>query len=202
MTRTLLIAVSLLGSAVFQTAQPARIPPPDVDLGDTRGADFDTQAVGTATPADFDFLVGTWNFQFQQQAEPGKDRPTQTGVWTVQNTHDGHIVEDVWRLGTTPPTRRSRIACSIRRESSGKFKARSRSEAGGRRHRVEPGERAAPGPALHLVGAARPASRYFDITDTSFRWRADGSSDQGKTWTPDIWKMRATRTGENLPRRM
>ena len=101
MTRTLLIAVFLLGSAVFQTAQPAQVSPPDVDLGDTRGADFDVQAVGTATPADFDFLVGTWTFQFQQQAEPGKYRPTQTGVWTVQKTHDDHIVEDVWRLGTT-----------------------------------------------------------------------------------------------------
>ena len=101
MTRTLLIAMSLLGSAVYQAAQPAQVPPPDVDLGDTRGADFDAQAVGTATPVDFDFLVGTWSFQFQQQAEPNKYRPTQTGVWTVQKTHDGHIVEDVWRLGTT-----------------------------------------------------------------------------------------------------
>ena len=101
MTRTLLIAMSLLGSAVYQAAQPAQVPPPDIDLGDTRGADFDAQAVGTATPVDFDFLVGTWSFQFQQQAEPNKYRPTQTGVWTVQKTHDGHIVEDVWRLGTT-----------------------------------------------------------------------------------------------------
>ena len=156
MTRTLLIAVSLLGSAVFQTAQPAQVPPPDVDLGDTRGADFDAQAVGTATPADFDFLVGTWTFQFQQQAEPGKYRPTQTGVWTVQKTHDGHIVEDVWRLGTTTnPTITYRVFNPSRKlwEIQG-----TKPERGGWDDGIawSPGERAVPGPALQFLGAVRP----------------------------------------------
>ena len=57
MTRSLLIVVSLLSSAVFATAQSAQVPR-DIDLGDTRGANFDAQTAGTGTPADFDFLVG------------------------------------------------------------------------------------------------------------------------------------------------
>ena len=194
MTRTLLIAMSLLGSAVYQAAQPAQVPPPDVDLGDTRGADFDAQAVGTATPVDFDFLVGTWSFQFQQQAEPNKYRPTQTGVWTVQKTHDGHIVEDVWRLGTTTnPTITYRVFNPSRKlwEIQG-----TKPERGG----WDDGIAWSQGNVRYLVQHFNSSAlfvriKYFDITGTSFRWRADGSSDQGKTWTPDIWKMRASRTG-------
>ena len=191
MTRTLLVTASVLGAAVFATAQSAQVPP-DVDLGDTRGANFDTQAVGTATPADFDFLVGTWDFLFQQQAEPGSYRPTQTGVWTVQKTHDSHIVEDVWRLGaTTNPTITYRIFNPSRKlwEIQG-----TKPERGG----WDDGIGWSQGNVRYLVQHFNSSGllvriKYFDITGTSFRWRADGSSDQGKTWTADIWKMHAVR---------
>jgi hypothetical protein len=35
--------------------------------------------------------------------------------------------------------------------------------------------------------------RYYDITAEHFLWRADASSDGGKTWTRDFWKIEARR---------
>jgi hypothetical protein len=35
--------------------------------------------------------------------------------------------------------------------------------------------------------------RYFAITDTAFLWRADMSSDGGKSWFNDRWTMSARR---------
>ena len=36
--------------------------------------------------------------------------------------------------------------------------------------------------------------KYYAITANHFLWRADGSSDGGRTWQLDLWKMEATRT--------
>ena len=195
MTRSLLVVLSLLSPAVLHSGQsPQTAAAADVDLGDTRGANFDPQAVGAATPADFDFLIGTWNFQFQQRGDTDTYRPVQNGVWVVEKTHDGHIVEDVWRLGTTTnPTITYRVFNPSRKlwEIQG-----TKPERGG----WDDGIAWSQGNARYLVQHFNSSGlfvriKYFDITDTSFRWRADGSSDQGKTWMLDIWKMRATRTG-------
>jgi hypothetical protein len=40
----------------------------------------------------------------------------------------------------------------------------------------------------------QPRWRFTDITPTSFTWRAESSSDGGRTWTFDE-QMLATRTG-------
>jgi len=35
--------------------------------------------------------------------------------------------------------------------------------------------------------------RYYAVTPDHFLWRADGSSDGGKTWIRDFWKIEANR---------
>jgi hypothetical protein len=38
--------------------------------------------------------------------------------------------------------------------------------------------------------------RYYSIEPNHFLWRADGSSDGGKTWMRDVMLIEATRTGQ------
>jgi len=35
--------------------------------------------------------------------------------------------------------------------------------------------------------------RYYAVTRDHFLWRADGSTDVGKTWMRDFWKIEANR---------
>ncbi len=193
MTRMFLVLMAVLGATMAEFAQSAQpSPPPDVNLGDTLGANFDPKTPGTATSQDFDFLVGTWDFQFQQRADATTYRPTQTGVWTVEKTHDGHIIADVWRLGTTTnPTITYRVFNPTRKlwEIQG-----TKPERGG----WDDGIGWADGNKRFLVQHFNSSGllariKYFDITANSFRWRTDGSTDDGKTWTLDLWKMTAKR---------
>jgi len=195
MTRSFLVFLALLGFVPVEFRQaPQSAPPPDINLGDTLGASFDPKAVGTATAQDFDFLVGTWDFQFQQRADSTTYRPTQTGRWEVTKTHDGHIVEDVWRLGTTTnPTITYRVFNPSRHlwEIQG-----TKPERGG----WDDGIAWSRGNERYLVQHFNSSGllariKYFDITDKSFRWRTDGSNDDGKTWVLDLWKMTASRAG-------
>ena len=36
--------------------------------------------------------------------------------------------------------------------------------------------------------------RYYAVTRDHFLWRADGSTDGGKTWMRDFWKIEANRS--------
>ncbi len=39
--------------------------------------------------------------------------------------------------------------------------------------------------------------KYYAITPDHFLWRADGTSDGGKTWRKDVWKMEANASFAN-----
>jgi hypothetical protein len=43
-------------------------------------------------------------------------------------------------------------------------------------------------------------TRFYDITPTSFRFRQDRSSDEGKTWTEGILAIEAKRVAASAPR--
>lgn len=164
-------------------------PAPSVAAPDTLGANFDADRVGRGTPGDFDFLVGTWSFRFQQRDERGGFRPVQTGTWTAVKTHGGAIVEDVWRLGNTetPP---SRGASSIRSAAWEIQGVRPRSV------QWHPGIAWSEGDQRFVVqtfGPMRARIRYYQVTPDHFLWRADGSEDGGRTWVADIWKLEAHR---------
>ena len=42
-------------------------------------------------------------------------------------------------------------------------------------------------------GALITRIRYYQVTPNHFLWRADGSTDGGKTWIRDFWKIEADR---------
>jgi len=50
--------------------------------------------------------------------------------------------------------------------------------------------------AIQRYGTAIMRIRYFAIEPNRFLWRADRSTDGGKTWVRDWWTMEATRIGK------
>ena len=83
--RRLFPILALLAGA----AAPASAQVPDVPTPDTLGANFRHDSVGTATPADFDFLDGKWNIRFQSRKSPTEFRPARAGTWSAHRTHEG-----------------------------------------------------------------------------------------------------------------
>jgi hypothetical protein len=168
---------------------------PDVQTPDALGANFDARAIGKGTPADFDFLIGTWTFRFQQRGEGNQFRAVQPGEWVTRKTHDGAVVEDTWRLGaSTNPTITYRVFNQAKQiwELQGTHPRTGGWDAGIAWTRPDRADE------RYLVqhfndGKLLVRIKYYEIKADSFRWRADGSSDEGKTWTPDIWKMEAVR---------
>ncbi len=71
----------------------------EIALPDTLGANFALadSARGLATAADYDALVGTWEFRFQPRRQDGAFWPPFTGHWTFEKVAGGGIVEDRWR---------------------------------------------------------------------------------------------------------
>ena len=187
-----LVAAMLMASAVLTNPQSAL---PDVAPPAALGASFDPKAVGKGTPADFDFLIGSWTFRFQQRGEGGVFRPSQPGEWTTRKAYDGAVVEDLWRLGgSTNPTITYRVFNQAKQlwELQGTHPRTGGWDAGIAWTRPDHADE------RYLVqhfndGKLLVRIKYYQITPTSFRWRADGSGDEGKTWTLDLWKMEATR---------
>jgi hypothetical protein len=173
-----------------QAPRPAALP--DISLGDALGANFDPDAIGTGTPHDFDFLLGTWDFRFQQRKDETSFAPTTPGVWTTQKTHDGFIVEDVWNLGATD---NPSITYRVFNPARGLWEIQGTKPKTGA---WNPGIAWSSGDRRYLVqhfgnGGLLVRIKYYDITENAFKWRADGTTDRGKTWTLDLWKMEATR---------
>ena len=109
----------------------------------------------------------------------------------IRKVHDGLVIEDVWRKGNTDnPTITYRIFDPVL----------ERWKLQGFRPRTgvwDPGVSWSDGTDRFVVqtfGEQLLARiRYYEIRPNSFRWRADGSLDGGKTWMRDLWKMDATR---------
>lgn len=178
-----------------------------IALPDTLGANFaiadSARALGS--PADFDFLVGTWHFTFQSRRPDGTFNPSFVGHWFVskrdseryttdQKPVETALVEDQWRPDDADAAM-----------SAGTYTYRAFSS---QRHLWaiqgintyaadwEPGLAWGDATNRYLVqhyGTAIERIRYFAITATQFLWRADRSTDGGKTWILDHWTMQATR---------
>jgi hypothetical protein len=190
--------IPLALSALCMLADSARAQQPTVRRADTLGANFDHTQVGTGTPNDFDFLVGTWEYVFQtrKREAPGEYETAWPGTWTARKTHDGLIVEDVF--STRPPTGERGNTVTYRVFNP----QRKVWEIQGVRARQGvwlPGTAWSDGKDRFLVQNYPDQGmlmriRYYDISNEHFLWRADGSRDGGKTWTKDVWLIEATRT--------
>ena len=164
---------------------------------DTLGAAFDDQHPGTATPTDWEFLVGRWDFRYQQRTPTtGQFGPVRTGVWTAGPSHGGAIMEDEFALDA-PATGARNATVTYRIFDSAKH-LWAIEGVGTSRGVWQPGQAWSDGAARYVV-QDNPATgirlriRYYAIEKDHFLWRADGSRDGGKTWLRDVLLIEATR---------
>lgn len=175
---------------------------PDVPTPDTLGANFRHDSVGTSTPTDFDFLDGKWNIRFQSRKSATEFNPAVAGTWTGRRTHDGLVLEDEFSLINPKDGSRS-LTLTYRVYN----KARKTWEIAG--VAAKQGSPFAPGVSwsdgrdrfvVQTYGTGENALitriRYYQVTADHFLWRADGSTDGGKTWIRDFWKIEANRARE------
>ena len=151
---------------------------------------------GTGTPQDFDFLIGAWDITYNSKA-PGIP-PKVRGRWTATRQADGRLIADEFRLfGADGATVALGMTYRVFDPSKKVWNARYVDAVNsplwheGRAWRDGPDirldQRTPAGAILRI--------RYSDITPETFRWRADRSTDGGKTWVADAIRIEARREG-------
>ena len=195
-----LLGVILVGPSLSAQTRSITFP-------DTLGANFaiadSARELGSAT--NFDFLVGTWHFTFQGRQPDGTFYPPFTGHWFVTKRDSERYTADQKQIETVFVEDQWRPDDADAAASAGTYTYRAFSS---QRHLWtiqgintyqadwEPGLAWGDATNRYLVqhyGPAIERIRYFAITPTQFLWRADRSSDGGKTWLLDHWTMQATR---------
>jgi len=193
------VRIIVLGVVLGSVAAPpvtAQLPP--VPVRNSLGAQVGDSGVGTAT--DYDALIGGWNIRFQSASRVGKDgspteySPPRAGTWTFRRTHGGRMVEDEFRLGTSESggTFTYRIFNPTRNlwEIQGTDVGSGRWDGG--ISWSDGGDRL----VVQHTGSGVIRVRYYEITADHFLWRADASTDGGKTWLKDVMKIEADRRRE------
>lgn len=145
---------------------------------------------------DFDYLLGDWEFTSDNK-EYGKAR----GFWSAVRLAPGGEILDEYRIvgdsGETwyvSATIRSYNAVLDQWELISTDRGRGLHDFGTAR-RV--------GPDMHIeqtfgVMSDQPSHwriRYYNIQADRFSWKADRSTDSGKTWTTDYLRIEARRLG-------
>jgi hypothetical protein len=189
-----------LSHAVAQSRPTPASPPAAprlVQFGDTLGANFSIADSATlhGTPADFDFLVGVWEFEFQPRRADGEFYPPFHGHWTaVKKLSPNAFIEDHFRADD--PGAPADLGTWTYRVYNPTRKLWTMQGVGSENGYWQPGLCWSNGGNRYLIqrdGAGLLRIRYSNITDTSFLWRADRTADGGKTWVRDWWTMRARR---------
>jgi hypothetical protein len=172
-----------------------------IPLPDTLGANFSIadSAVRSATPEDYDAVLGVWHFTFQQRNGDGTYGAPFAGHWTFRKRPGGRaVIEDQWRRDD--PSRPFEAGTLTYRAYN---PTRKLWEVQGTSTNNNapwlPGVGWSDSTNRYLVQYyGRDAIirfRYFAIEPNHFLWRADMSSDAGKSWTRDWWVMEVTRVG-------
>lgn len=168
----------------------------EIPLPDTLGANFSIadSATKQGTPADYDALVGVWEFRFQTRNNDGSFFPAFSGHWTFDKKPGGLLIEDRWR-GDNPKQPMDASTYTVRTfdPATRVWRMVGMSTSGGE---FAPGLTWTDGAdrfAIQHEGRAIMRIRYFAIEDNHFLWRADRTVDGGKTWLRDAWTMEARR---------
>lgn len=168
----------------------------EIPLPDTLGANFaiadSTKMAGTL--ADYDTLLGTWEFRFQSRRSDGGFWPSFTGHWTFEKKPGGGLIEDRWR----PDNPGSPMAQSLYtyRTFDPKRKIWQMIGSSSNGGEIQPGltwSDATSRFAIQRAGGQLTRIRYLSIEPNSFLWRSDVSNDGGKTWLLDAGTMIARR---------
>jgi len=188
----------LLGVAPMMAQNQVSVPRA-IQLPDTLGANFpaaDT-LTGTSGPADYDFLVGAWSFQFQPRRQDGSFLPAFSGHWVFTRKETGGqgvLLEDHWR--PDDPSSTWDAGTWTYRAYNPTRKLWEMEGINISRGAWQPGLMWTAGESRLLTewyGTMLVRFRYFDIQPDRFLWRADATFDQGKTWILDYWTMEVHR---------
>ena len=193
---TFIAALGAPETAQSQTGTPPRSPRV-IELPDTLGANFSVADSATAkgTLNDWDFLVGLWQFRFQQRYADGTFRPPFSGHWSAEKKNvDGGFVEDHWWSDNPARTWDSGTwTYRVFEAGTSRWMMQGVDTQGGL---WQPGLTWSDGSNRYVIqhnGSVLMRIRYFNITPNSFSWRADLSRDGGVTWVRDWWAMQVQR---------
>jgi Domain of unknown function (DUF4440) len=173
----------------------------EIALPDTMGAAF---AVGDSankagSSADYDALLGTWEFRFQVRNGDGTFQPAFTGHWTFDKKPGGGLVEDHWR--PDDPSTPTGVSLHTYRVFDADRKVWQMIGASSNGGPIQPGLTwsDSSGRVRFAIQRSRGVLvriRYLDIEPDRFLWRSDRSWDDGKTWLRDAGIMEARRIGK------
>jgi hypothetical protein len=168
----------------------------EIVLPDTLGANFSIADSTTkaGTLADYDALLGTWEFRFQSRGQDGSFYPAFTGHWTFEKKPGGGLIEDRWRPDD-PSTPMAQSLYTYRTFDPQRkvWQMIGSSSQGGE---IEPGLTWSDGThryAIQRNHGVLSRIRYLSIGPNDFLWRSDRSIDGGKTWLLDAGIMEAKR---------
>ena len=170
-------------------------------LGGQSSAD---RARAAARPGDFDFLEGKWTIVYNN-AQPGIP-PDLRGTWTATKQADGRVLYDEFRiLGPTGETvslgASYRVFDHVRKQWDCRYVQLILPGEEGPQQLAQWAEFTA-WPEGSTLRVDQKSSRgslritYYDIAKDHFRWKADVSSDGGKTWKADQIRIEARRALE------
>ena len=178
-----LCATTLLGAAAASAQTAVKKTPEQIN------------ASYEAHKGDFDYLLGDWEFTAENK-QYGKFR----GYWSAVRLAEGQILDEYRVTGDkgemiyVTTTLRAYNAVLDRWELVGMDEGNGLQDVGTAR-RV--------GNEIHLeqrfgVMSAEPSTwkiRYFGIRPDGFSWKADRSTDGGKTWVAGFMQIEARRIG-------
>jgi hypothetical protein len=153
------------------------------------------QASFDAHKGEFDYLLGDWAF-----TAVSKEWGNLRGFWSAMRLDEGQILDEYRVVGDSgqtyyvTTTLRNYNGALDRWELVG-------ADAGSGLQDIGTGKRV--GAEMHIeqtfgVAAGTPSLwriRYYDIQPDRFSWRADRSTDGGKTWVKDFQTIEARRIG-------
>jgi hypothetical protein len=153
------------------------------------------EALIEAHKADFDYLLGEWEFTSVSQ-EHGRAR----GFWTAVRLSTGQILDEFRVVGDKHET--WYVTSTLRSYNAGldRWELVGMTEGGGLQD-VGTGQRV--GREIHIEQKFGVASGnlsilrigYYNIQPDRFSWTADRSGDGGKTWSKESQKIEAHRIG-------
>jgi hypothetical protein len=170
-------------------------------LGGQSSAD---SARAAARPGDFDFLEGKWTIVYNN-AQPGIP-PDLRGTWTATKQADGRVLYDEFRIlgpkGETVSLGASyRVFDHVRKQWDCRYVQLILPGDEGPQQLAQWAEFTA-WPEGSTLRVDQKSSRgslritYYDIAKDHFRWKADVSTDSGKTWKADQIRIEARRASE------
>ena len=171
----------------------------EIPLPDTLGANFAIadSAKAAGTLADYDALIGTWEFRFQPRREDGSYWAAFSGHWTFEKKPGGGLIEDRWRPDDPSlPMAQSLYTYRTFDPKRGVWQMIGSSSNGGA---IQPGLTWSEGTSRYAIqrnGGVLSRIRYLSVGADQFFWRSDISRDGGKTWLRDAGMMEARRIGK------